>query len=58
MLKIIRRLLLCCFFIYGFNIMGQKINIILPINIFTISYTSIFGLFGFISLIIIYLFAF
>ena len=56
--KIIKKIIIASFFIYGFNMISQSIDIIIPLNIFTIFYTSTFGLFGFASLIIVLLYGF
>ena len=57
-IKFIKKIVFACFFIYGYNLIAQSINLIIPLNTYTILYTSIFGVFGFISLVIFYVVAF
>ena len=56
--KLIKKIVISSFFIYGFNILAQSINIIIPLNIYTITYTSLFGIGGFFSLIIVLLYGY
>ncbi len=57
-IKLIKKIVVAVFFIYGFNLIGQSINLIIPLNIYTISYTSLFGISGFISLLFILLYVY
>ena len=41
------------FLIYAFNIIGVNFNIIIPINIWTIGFTSIFDISGIIVLLVL-----
>ena len=56
--KIIKKLLVATFFIYGYNVLSQPLNLLIPLNIFTIGYVGVFGIPGLISLIIVLIFAF
>lgn len=56
--KILKRIIIAAFFIYGYNILAQPLNIIVPLNLITIGYVAFFGVPGLISLIIIYISAF
>ena len=42
-LKILKRIVVSGFTIYALNIMIRPLNLILPINIITLSFVSIFG---------------
>ena len=53
--KIIKKLCLGLFGIYSINLLFQALNIIIPINIFTICVSSFLGIFGLFALIIIQL---
>ena len=44
--KIVKRLCLGIFSIYSFNVLFKLINIIIPINIFTIAISSLLGIPG------------
>jgi hypothetical protein len=56
--KILKKILFAAFFIYGYNILANPLNIIIPLNFITILYVSLFGLTGLFSLILIYIFSF
>ena len=57
-IKTIKKIIVVSFFIYGFNLIGQSLNLIIPINVYTISYTTLFGLSGFISLLFLLLYVY
>ena len=57
-IKSIRKILFASFFIYGFNLLGQSFDLIIPLNIYTIGYTGLFGLSGFLSLLFLLIFEF
>lgn len=42
--NILKKLVLSGFTLFAFNIMVSPLNIIIPINVFTIIFTSIFGI--------------
>lgn len=56
--RILRKLLVAAFLIYGYNVLAQPLNLLIPLNILTIGYVGIFGVPGLISLIIILMYAF
>ena len=58
LIKLLKKFIISAFFIYGYNLLAQPLNIIIPLNFFTIIYVVLFGVPGLISLIIIYLYAF
>lgn len=41
--KIIKRVIISSFLLYGYNLLVQPIGIIIPINIFTVGALSILG---------------
>ncbi len=49
--KVIKKLCLGIFSIYSVNILFSLVNIIIPINIYTISMSSFLGIFGIIGVI-------
>ncbi len=53
MINCLKRMIMASFLIYSFNMIAVNFNIILPINIWTISFTSIFDVSGLIILFII-----
>jgi len=55
-LKIIKRIIISSFLLYGYNILVQPINLTIPINIFTIVAISILGVPALLSLIFIMIF--
>lgn len=57
-MKIIRKLIFSVIFLYTFNLMSQSLNIMIPINVVTISYITLFGPTALVSLILIYLLSF
>ena len=52
-MKILKRMIMGSFLIYTFNIIAIKFNIVLPINLWTVSFTSIFDVVGLVILILI-----
>lgn len=57
-IKIIRKLIFSVIFLYTFNLMSQSLNIMIPINIMTVSYITLFGPMALVSLILIFLLSF
>ena len=55
-LKVIKRIIISSFLLYGYNILVQPIGLIIPINIFTIAAISMLGVPALLSLIFIMIF--
>lgn len=53
-IKIIRKLCIAFVMLYGLNLILMKVNIFIPINIITVSTTTILGIPGIIGLVITY----
>ncbi len=53
MIRFLKKIIMGAFIIYAFNIIAVNFNIVLPINIWTISFTSIFDFLGIAILLII-----
>ena len=53
--KLFKRVVISFGILYAYNILMQSFNLPIPINIFTISISTILGVPGFIGLIIFYL---
>ena len=51
--NLIKRIVISAFVLYGYNLLVAPINLIIPINIITVSLLTIFGLPALFSLIII-----
>lgn len=51
--NLIKRIVISAFVLYGYNLLVTPINLIIPINIITVSLLTIFGLPALFSLIII-----
>lgn len=51
--KIIKRIIISCFFLYAYNLLVQPIGLIIPINIFTVGALSILGIPALLALIFI-----
>lgn len=54
--KIIKRVIIGSFLLYGYNLLVQPIGLIIPINIFTIGILAILGVPSLLCLIFIMLF--
>ena len=52
-IKYIKRIIIAAFLIYAFNMIALNFNIVLPINLWTIGFTTIFDFIGLIILLII-----
>lgn len=52
MLKIIKKIIFSIFIIYSFNIIAVKFNIVIPINLFTITLVSILDIPGMVMLLL------
>jgi len=57
-LKVVKRIIISSFLLYGYNILVQPIGLIIPINIFTIGSISILGIPGLLCLIFIMIFVY
>ena len=51
--NLIKRIVISAFVLYGYNLLVTPINLIIPINIITVTLLTIFGLPALFSLIII-----
>jgi len=56
--RVLIKLILCITFLYGLNIMMSPLNIILPINIFTILLVSFLDFYAIIGLYLFLLFVY
>lgn len=50
--KIVKRLCLGIFSIYSVNVLFSSINVIIPINLYTIGMSSFLGIFGIVAIIV------
>ena len=57
-LKILKRIVFSSFLLYGYNILIGLLNLIIPINIITVSSLSIFRIPALLSFIFVYIFVF
>jgi len=55
-LKIIKRIIISFFLLYGYNIIVQPLGLIIPINIFTVGVLSILGVPALLCLIFVLIF--
>lgn len=55
LIKVIKRISLSLGLLYAYNLLMGSFNIPLPINIITISITTILGIQGFVGLIVFYM---
>lgn len=53
--RIIRSIIISFGLLYAYNIFMNQFDLPIPINIYTISFTTIFGIPGFIGLIMFYI---
>ncbi len=56
--KILKKLILAPFIIYIYNLIAQPLNLIIPINIFTVLFVTILGIPGLITLLAFLIIAF
>lgn len=42
--RIVKRVILCALFLYGYNLIAVNFNMIIPINIYTLGLTSVLGI--------------
>ena len=52
-IKYLKKVIMAAFLLYTFNMIAVNFNIVLPINIWTIGFTSIFDIFGLAILLLI-----
>lgn len=52
-LKIIKKLIISCFLLYGYNLLVQPVGLIIPINIITVLLVTVLGVPALLSLIFI-----
>ena len=55
-IQFIKRLILSFFVLYGFNMIVENFNIIIPINFVTVSFMSFLGFPALFSLVLLYVF--
>ena len=53
-LKLIKKVILAICIVYCFNLIASGLDIIIPLNVITISLVTILGIPGLISLIVLY----
>ena len=54
--KIIKRIIISSFLLYGYNLIAVNFNMVIPINIYTIGFVAILGIPSIISLILFKIF--
>ena len=55
---LIKKIVFSVFLIYGFNLIAEPLNLIIPINIITVGLITILGMPALLSLILIYFIVF
>lgn len=56
--KILKKIILTCFLLYGYNLIASPLGVIIPINIITISMISMLGMPALCAFIAIFLIVF
>ncbi len=56
LIKLIKRIIISSFLLYGYNILVQPIGLVIPINIFTVISISILGIPALMALIFVLVF--
>ncbi len=56
--KVLKRLILTCFLLYGYNLIAAPLGVIIPINIITLTFITLFGVPALCGLIAIFLIVF
>jgi len=56
--NLFKKIIISAFVLYGYNLIASPINLLIPINVFTIGILTLFGLPAIFSLIIILFFIF
>jgi len=57
-IQIIKKVVFSAFLLYGYNILVEPLGLIIPINLITVGFISIFGLPALFSLILIHVLVF
>jgi len=57
-LKVLKKIIVSAFFIYGYNIIAAPLSLVIPINLITVLAVSLFGIPALLSFIIILLLIF
>ena len=55
LLKIIKKIIISIFILYGYNLATQSFNLNIPINIYTVFVVTLFDGLGFLGLVAFYL---
>ena len=56
--ELIKKIVFSVFIIYGFNLIAEPLNLVIPINIITVGLITILGMPALLSLILIYFIVF
>lgn len=56
--KILKKVILACFLLYGYNLIAMPLGVIIPINLITVFFISLFGVSALFSFITIFLIMF
>ena len=56
--NLIKKIVFSVFLIYGFNLMANPLNLIIPINVITVGFVTLLGLPALLSLILVYFIVF
>jgi len=56
--NLIKKIVFSVFLIYGFNLIAEPLNLIIPINIITVGLITILGVPALLSLILVYFIVF
>ena len=56
LIKLIKRIIISSFLLYGYNILVQPIGLVIPINVFTVISISILGIPALMALIFVLVF--
>lgn len=57
-LKVLKKIIVSAFFIYGYNLIAAPLSLVIPINLITVLAVSLFGIPALLSFIIILLLIF
>lgn len=53
--SVLKKIVVAFFMLYGFDLLVSSINMYIPINLITVGVTSILGIPGLLSLVILYI---
>ena len=56
--NLIKKIVFSVFLIYGFNLMANPLNLIIPINVINVGFVNLLGLHSLLSLILVYFIVF